>query len=37
MGDMGMQTIKDLVVQASGTKLPQRRIVDKNNNDGISQ
>lgn len=28
--DMGLQTIKDLVVQAAGTKLPQRRIVDKN-------
>jgi hypothetical protein len=33
MNDMGGQTIKDLVVQAMGTKLPQRRIVDKNSND----
>lgn len=37
MGDLGMQTIKDLVTQAAGTKLPQRRIVDKNDNTGISQ
>ena len=28
VSDMGMQTIKDLVVQAAGTKLPQRRVVD---------
>ena len=33
MGDLGAQTIKDLVVQAYGTKLPQRRITDKNSND----
>jgi hypothetical protein len=33
----GMQTISDLVTQAYGTKLPQRRIIDKNDNDGISQ
>lgn len=34
----GMQTITDLVTQAYGTKLPQRRIVDgTNNNDGLSQ
>lgn len=33
MQDMGGQTIKDLVVQASGTKLAQRRIVSKNSND----
>jgi hypothetical protein len=32
-----MQAITDLVTQAWGTKLPQRRIVDKNENDGISQ
>ena len=33
MNDLGGQTIKDLVVQASGTKLAQRRIVSKNDND----
>lgn len=30
MNDLGGQAIKDLVVQAMGTKLAQRRIVDKN-------
>ena len=29
MADSGMQTIKDLVVQSMGTRLPQRRIVDR--------
>lgn len=33
VGDMGVQTLKNLVVQAAGTKLPQRRIIDKNSND----
>jgi len=44
LGDIGsiaaasdMQTITDLVTQAYGTKLPQRRLVSKNENDGISQ
>ena len=32
-----MQAIADLVTQAYGTKLPQRRLIDKNENDGISQ
>ena len=33
MGDLGMQTITNLVTQAMGTKLPQRRLIDKNSND----
>lgn len=33
MADMGGQTIRDLVAQAMGTKLAQRRIVDRNSND----
>ena len=45
LGDFGalaaqssMQTITDLVTQAYGTKLPQRRIIDgTNDNTGISQ
>jgi Phage portal protein, SPP1 Gp6-like len=37
MNDMGGQTIKDLVVQAMGTKLPQRRIVSVNDNDDTNQ
>ena len=28
MADSGMQTVKNLLVQAMGTKLPQRRVVD---------
>ncbi len=33
ISDMGMQTIKDLVVQAAGTKLPQRRVVEGSDGD----
>ena len=38
MSDMGMQTITDLVTQAAGTRLPQRRIIDGTDNaEGFGQ
>jgi hypothetical protein len=37
IGGAGGSILSDIVTQAYGTKLPQRRIIDKNDNDGLSQ